>query len=106
VLLPRRTAVSLPLEHDGDFAQQTIPARRPETIDAIGDGETMSFRVRRAAERPSPQDIADLLSARSSTAPSMRMPVSLIYTRLLGRGSAGHRHARAPDGKKVVGSAD
>ena len=46
------------------IAQQTIPRGGTLTIDPIGDGETMSFRVTSAGLNARlPQNIADLLSA-------------------------------------------
>src|SRR5437667_2850796 len=49
------------------IAQQTIPRGGTLTIDPIGDGETMSFRVTSAGlNARGPQNIADLLSVKST----------------------------------------
>ena len=60
------------------IAQQTIPRGGTLTIDPVGDGETMSFRVTAAGLNARvPQNIADLLSA-GRPLRSMRMRCSLI----------------------------
>ena len=86
------------------IAQQTIPRGGTLTVDPIGDGETMSFRVTAAGlNARMPQNIADLLSA-SSTATVDAHAVQPYYTRLLAQACGLDRHARAR-GEKVVVSA-
>ena len=61
------------------IAQQTIPRGGTLTVDPIGDGETMGFRVTAAGLNARvPQNIADLLSSRLDGSASMRMRCSLI----------------------------
>ena len=83
------------------IAQQTIPRGGTLTIDPIGDGETMSFRVTAAGlNARMPQNIADLLSA-SSTASVDAHAVQPYYTRLLAQ-ACGLTVTLAPDGEKVI----
>src|ERR1700716_4292316 len=83
------------------IAQQTIPRGGTLTIDPIGDGETMSFRVTTAGLNARvPQNIADLLSA-SSTATVDAHAVQPYYTRLLAQ-ACGLIVTLAPDGEKVI----
>jgi histidine phosphotransferase ChpT len=79
------------------IAQQTIPRGGTLTIDPIGDGETMSFRVTSAGL---PQNIADLLSV-NSTATVDAHAVQPYYTRLLAQ-ACGLTVTLALDGEKVV----
>ena len=61
------------------IAQQTIPRGGTLTIDPVGDGETMSFRVTSAGLNARvPQNIADLVSAELDGPRSMRMQCSPI----------------------------
>ena len=77
------------------IAQQTIPRGGTLTIDPIGEGETMSFRVTAAGLNARvPQNIADLLSA-SSTAAVDAHAVQPYYTRLLAQACGLERDARA-----------
>ena len=86
------------------IAQQTIPRGGTLTIDPIGDGETMSFRVTTAGLNARiPQNIADLLSA-SSTATVDAHAVQPYYTRLLAQ-ACGLTVTLALDGEKVIVSA-
>ena len=82
-------------------AQQTIPRGGTLTIDPIGDGEAMSFRVTSAGLNARlPQNIADLLSS-SSTATVDAHAVQPYYTRLLAEAS-GLNVKLAADGEKVI----
>ena len=84
--------------------KQTIPRGGTLTVDPVGDGETMSFRVTAAGLNARlPQNIADLLSA-SSTATVDAHAVQPYYTRLLAQ-ACGLTVTLAPDGEKVVVSA-
>ena len=83
------------------IAQQTIPRGGTLTIDPIGDGETMSFRVTSTGLNARlPQNIADLLSA-GSTASVDAHAVQPHYTRLLAE-ACGLSVTLALDGEKVV----
>src|ERR1700757_2252630 len=65
------------------IAQQTIPRGGTLTVDPIGDGETMSFRVAATGLNARvPQNIADLLAASSGSAIDAHA-VQPYYTRLL-----------------------
>ena len=83
------------------IAQQTIPRGGTLTIDPIGDGETMSFRVTSAGLNARvQQNIADMLSA-SSAASIDAHAVQPYYTRLLAQ-ACGLNVTLAPDGEKVL----
>ena len=83
------------------IAQQTIPRGGVLTVDPIGDGETMSFRVTAAGLNARlPQNIADLLGA-SSTASVDAHAVQPYYTRLLAQ-ACGLSVTLAPEGETVV----
>ena len=78
-----------------------IPRGGMLTIDPIGDGETMSFRVTSAGLNARlPQNIADLLSV-NSTASVDAHAVQPYYTRLLAQ-ACGLSVTLALDGEKVV----
>src|ERR1700757_1687537 len=65
------------------IAQQTIPRGGTLTVDPIGDGETMSFRVAATGLNGRvPQNIADMLAASSGSAIDAHA-VQPYYTRLL-----------------------
>jgi histidine phosphotransferase ChpT len=65
------------------IAQQTIPRGGMLTVDQVGDGETISFRIRAAGLNARiPQNIADILAA-ATTAPVDAHAVQPYYTRLL-----------------------
>ena len=82
-------------------AQQTIPRGGTLTVDPIGDGEAMSFRVTTSGLNARvPQNIADLLSA-DSTASIDAHAVQPYYTRLLAQ-ACGLSVSLALDGEKVV----
>jgi len=83
------------------IAQQTIPRGGTLTIDPIGDGETMSFRVTSAGLNARlPQNIADLLNP-DSTASVDAHAVQPYYTRLLAQ-ACGLNVTLALDGEKVL----
>jgi histidine phosphotransferase ChpT len=85
------------------IAQQTIPRGGTLTIDPIGEGETMSFRVTAAGLNARvPQNIVALLNA-SSTAVDAH-GVQPHYTRLLAQ-ACGLSVTLAPEGETVVVSA-
>src|SRR6478735_3490180 len=86
------------------IAQQTIPRGGTLTVDPVGDGETMSFRVIAAGLNARlPQNIAGLLSA-GSPATIDAHAVQPYYTRLLAQ-ACGLTVTLAPDGDRVVVSA-
>ena len=83
------------------IAQQTIPRGGTLTIDPVGEGETMSFRVTAAGlNARMPQNIADLLSASDRGVDAHA--VQPYYTRLLAQ-ACGLTVTLVPDGEKVVG---
>src|SRR4029078_1437777 len=83
------------------IAQQTIPRGGTLTIDPVGEGEAMSFRVTAAGLNARlPQNIADVLSV-DSTASVDAHAVQPYYTRLLGQ-ACGVSGALVPDGGKVI----
>jgi histidine phosphotransferase ChpT len=85
------------------IAQQTIPRGGTLTIDPIGEGETMSFRVTAAGLNARvPQNIVALLNE-SSTAVDAH-GVQPYYTRLLAQ-ACGLSVTLAPEGETVVVSA-
>ncbi len=83
------------------IAQQTIPRGGTLTIDPIGEGEAMSFRVTSAGLNARvPQNIVDLLSP-SSVASIDAHAVQPDYTRLLAQACA-LNVTITPDGDKVL----
>ena len=83
------------------IAQQTIPRGGTLTIDPIGDGEAMSFRITSAGLNARvQQNTADLLSA-GSTASIDAHAVQPYYTRLLAQ-ACGLAVMLVPDGDKVI----
>ena len=81
------------------IAQQTIPRGGTLTIDPIGDGETMSFRVTSAGLNARlPQNIADLLSARFDGFRRCACGAALLYA-AVGAGLRAQRDACARRGK-------
>lgn len=84
-------------------AQQTIPRGGTLTIDPVGEGETMSFRITAAGLNARvPQNIVDLLA--SSTATVDAHAVQPYYTRLLAQ-ACGLKVTLVPEGEKVIISA-
>ena len=85
------------------IAQQTIPRGGTLTIDPIGDGETMSFRVTAAGLNARvQQNIADQLSSGSSAVDAHA--VQPYYTRLLAQ-ACGLKVTLVPEGEAVIISA-
>ena len=83
------------------IAQQTIPRGGTLTVDPLGAGEAMGFRVTAGGLNARlPQNIADLLSGVQASAVDAHM-VQPYYTRLLAQ-ACGLHVALAPDGEAVV----
>jgi histidine phosphotransferase ChpT len=81
------------------IAQQTIPRGGVLTVDPIGEGEHIGFRVAASGlNARMPQNIADLLS--SGSAPDAHA-VQPYYTRLLAQ-ACGLKVVLAPEGDAVV----
>ena len=77
------------------IAQQTIPRGGTLTIDPIGDGETMSFRVTSAGLNARvPQNIADLLSVEFDRVDRCACGAALLYA-AVGAGLRARRDDRA-----------
>src|SRR5689334_24175076 len=86
------------------IAQQTIPRGGTLTVDRIGEGETMSFRVTATGLNARvPQNIADLLSAQSGSAIDAHA-VQPYYTRLLAE-ACGLKVTLKSEGEAVVATA-
>ena len=86
------------------IAQQTIPRGGTLTVDPIGDGETMSFRVTAAGLNARlPQNIADLLNAGSAAAAAAvdAHAVQPYYTRLLAQ-ACGLSVTLAAEGEAII----
>lgn len=85
------------------IAQQTIPRGGTLTIDPVGEGETMSFRVVSAGLNARvPQNIVDLLASKNAAFDAHA--VQPYYTRLLAE-ACGLTVTLVPEGEKVVVSA-
>ncbi len=86
------------------IAQQTIPRGGTLTVDPIGEGEAMSFRVAATGLNARlPQNIADLLSAAPTTGVDAHA-VQPHYTRLLAE-ACGLKVGLKSEGEAVVVSA-
>jgi len=86
------------------IAQQTIPRGGTLTVDPIGDGETMGFRVSATGLNARlPQNIADLLS-NSQASSSDAHAVQPYYTRLLAE-ACGLSVTLKSEGEAVVATA-
>ncbi|MGY4572803.1 histidine phosphotransferase [Bradyrhizobium pachyrhizi] len=82
-------------------AQQTIPRGGTLTIDPVGEGEAMSFRITAAGLNARvPQNIVDLLNATSPNTVDAHA-VQPHYTRLLAE-ACGLKVTLALDGDKVI----
>jgi len=82
------------------IAQQTIPRGGTISVDPIGEGETMSFRVAaNGLNARIPQNIADMLSSDRSSADAHA--VQPYYTRLLAQ-SCGLTVTLAAEGEAIV----
>ncbi len=85
------------------IAQQTIPRGGVLTVDPIGDGETMSFRVTATGLNARvPQNIADMLAGSAHAADAHA--VQPYYTRLLAE-ACGLKVKLAAEGEAVVATA-
>src|SRR5712672_3854583 len=83
------------------IAQQTIPRGGVLTVDSIGEGEAIGFRVTAAGlNARMPQNIADLLSSDSTSGVDAHA-VQPYYTRLLAQ-ACGLKVVLAPEGEAVV----
>jgi histidine phosphotransferase ChpT len=83
------------------IAQQTIPRGGMITVDPIGEGEALSFRVAASGlNARMPQNIADLLSAAEGSSVDAHA-VQPYYTRLLAQ-SCGLKVVLAPEGDSIV----
>jgi histidine phosphotransferase ChpT len=86
------------------IAQQTIPRGGTLTVDPIGEGEALSFRVTaKGLNARLPQNIADILSS-AQTAASDAHSVQPYYARLLAE-SCGLKVSLVADGEAVVATA-
>ena len=85
------------------IAQQTIPRGGTLTVDPIGEGETMAFRVTATGLNARvPQNIADMLAGSAHTADAHA--VQPYYTRLLAE-ACGLKVGLAAEGEAVVATA-
>jgi histidine phosphotransferase ChpT len=85
------------------ISQQTIPRGGTLTVDPIGDGETMSFRVTATGLNARlPQNIADMLAGSAHAADAHA--VQPYYTRLLAE-ACGLKVKLAAEGEAVVATA-
>jgi histidine phosphotransferase ChpT len=83
------------------IAQQTIPRGGVLTVDSIGEGDGIGFRVAATGLNARlPQNIADILSSDPASAVDAHA-VQPYYTRLLAQ-ACGLHVALAPDGEAVV----
>ena len=83
------------------IAQQTIPRGGTLTVDPIGEGEVMAFRVTASGLNARlPQNIADLLSSTQPPAADAHA-VQPYYTRLLAE-ACGLSVRLAPEGETIV----
>jgi len=83
------------------IAQQTIPRGGVLTVDPIGEGDTLGFRINAAGlNARMPQNIADLLSAAHESSVDAHA-VQPYYTRLLAQ-ACGLNVVLAPEGDAVV----
>ena len=83
------------------IAQQTIPRGGTLTVDPVGEGETMSFRVTASGLNARlPQNIADILSA-TQVAAGDAHSVQPYYTRLLAQ-ACSLKVSLAADGDAMV----
>jgi histidine phosphotransferase ChpT len=85
------------------IAQQTIPRGGVLTVDPVGEGETMAFRViATGLNARVPQNIADMLAGQAHTADAHA--VQPYYTRLLAE-ACGLKVNLAAEGEAVVATA-
>jgi histidine phosphotransferase ChpT len=82
------------------ISQQTIPRGGTLTIDPVGDGETMSFRITAAGLNARvPQNVVDMLNSTSSAVDAHA--VQPYYTRLLAQ-ACGLKVTLTPEGEAVI----
>jgi histidine phosphotransferase ChpT len=85
------------------IAQQTIPRGGTLTVDPVGEGETMSFRITAMGLNARvPQNIADMLAGQSHAADAHA--VQPYYTRLLAE-ACGLKVKLAAEGEAVIATA-
>lgn len=83
------------------IAQHTIPRGGTLTVDPVGDGETMSFRVAASGLNARlPQNIAELLSGERGPAADAHA-IQPYYTRLLAQ-ACGLNVTLAPEGEAII----
>ena len=83
------------------IAQQTIPRGGTLTVDRIGEGDSMGFRVTASGFNARlPQNIADLISGSQPPAADAHA-IQPYYTRLLAQ-ACGLNVKLAPEGEAVV----
>jgi histidine phosphotransferase ChpT len=83
------------------IAQHTIPRGGMITVDPVGDGDTMSFRIHAAGlSSRIPQNIADILAA-STSGPVDAHAVQPYYTRLLAQ-ACGLKVTLAAEGDAII----
>ncbi len=83
------------------IAQQTIPRGGTLTVDPVGEGDAMGFRVTaNGLNARMPQNLADLLSSDSGASVDAHA-VQPYYTRLLAQ-SCGLKVTLAPEGDSIV----
>jgi histidine phosphotransferase ChpT len=86
------------------IAQHTIPRGGTLTVDPVGEGETMSFRVAATGHNARlPQNIAELLSGERGPAADAHA-IQPYYTRLLAQ-ACGLTVRLAPEGEAIIVSA-
>ena len=84
------------------IAQQTIPRGGTLTIDPVGEGEAISFRVTAAGLNARvPQNIAEVLSSATTPPAADAHGVQPYYTRLLAQ-ACGLKVSLTPEGENVV----
>ncbi|MCP4616822.1 MAG: histidine phosphotransferase [Bradyrhizobium sp.] len=84
------------------IAQQTIPRGGTLTIDPVGEGETMSFRITaKGLNARVPQNIADVVSAPAAPPAADAHAVQPYYTRLLAD-ACGLRVSLTPEGENII----
>ena len=83
------------------IAQHTIPRGGTLTVDPVGEGETMSFRITATGHNARlPQNISELLSGERGPAADAHA-IQPYYTRLLAQ-SCGLTVTLAPEGEAII----
>jgi histidine phosphotransferase ChpT len=84
------------------IANQTIPRGGTLTVDAVGEGESMSFRITAAGLNARiPQALAGLLEGRSESGTIDAHAIQPFYTGLLAR-ACGLAVSLAAEGEQIV----